>query len=419
EGYKITELGMMPEDWDAVEIGQLVDTVKNGFASGKRDENGIVQIRMNNVTTEGTIIFDKYLKVPIPKNIETFSLKKGDFLFNNTNSIDLVGKSAIFCEAPFDCTFSNHFTRIRFKQNLVLPEIILLNTLILWRTGFFKTVAIRHVGQAAVHSKYLLKRKIPLQPLPQQQKIASILSKVDEQIEQTEQIIEKTEILKKGLMQKLLTKGIGHTKFKKTNIGSVPEQWEIKEIADVTDYVSYGFTNPMPTTTEGPFIITATNVDKGKIQYDNARHTSYEAYDKLTPKSKPIVDDVLLTKDGTLGKVGIVDRSDICINQSVACMRLKKEFVHLDFFSQLLQSPDVQKRILFDSGGSTIKHIYITKFAKMLISLPPLAEQQKIASILSKVDSQIQDNQSYLHKIQELKKGLMQDLLTGKVRVCV
>ena len=114
---------------------------------------------MNNVTTEGTIIFDKYLKVPIPKNIETFSLKKGDFLFNNTNSIDLVGKSAIFCESPFDCTFSNHFTRIRFKQNLVLPEIILLNTLILWRTGFFKTVAIRHVGQAAVHSKISIKKK--------------------------------------------------------------------------------------------------------------------------------------------------------------------------------------------------------------------------------------------------------------------
>jgi len=169
--FKDTEIGRIPKAWEVVRLDDIIEYIKNGFASGKRDEKGIVQIRMNNVTTNGRLTFDSYLKVPIPESIDEWLLKKGDFLFNNTNSIDLVGKSTIFNDAPFPCTFSNHFTRIRFKKDSVLPELILYNFIILWETGFFKSVAIRHVGQSAVHNKYLLKLKLPLPPLPEQQKI--------------------------------------------------------------------------------------------------------------------------------------------------------------------------------------------------------------------------------------------------------
>ncbi len=157
----MTERGGMPEGWEVIRLGDAVEELKNGFASGKRDENGIVQIRMNNVTTDGRLIFDSYLKVPVPENVNYWLLKKGDFLFNNTNSIDLVGKSTIFNNASFPCTFSNHFTRLRFKKELVLPELILYHFLILWEKSYFKSVAIRHVGQSAVHTEYLLKLQIP------------------------------------------------------------------------------------------------------------------------------------------------------------------------------------------------------------------------------------------------------------------
>ncbi len=195
----------LPEGWKFVKLEEAVKEIKNGFASGKRDENGIVQIRMNNVTTDGRIIFDSYLKVPTPENLDLWLLRKGDFLFNNTNSYDLVGKSALFTEAPFPCTFSNHFTRIRFKESMVLPEIILYHFLMLWKKGYFKSVAIRHVGQSAVNSKYLLKLKIPLPPLYEQQKIAEILGAVDEKIALEKERKAKLERVKKGLMNDLLT----------------------------------------------------------------------------------------------------------------------------------------------------------------------------------------------------------------------
>lgn len=418
EGYKKTELGVVPEDWNVVEIGKLVDTIKNGFASGKRDENGIVQIRMNNVTTEGMIIFNKYLKVPIPKDIETFTLKKGDFLFNNTNSIDLVGKSAIFCEAPFDCTFSNHFTRIRFKQNLVLPEIILLNTLILWRTGFFKTVAIRHVGQAAVHSKYLLKRKISLPPLSEQQKIATILSKVDEQIEQTEQIIEKTEFLKKGLMQRLLTKGIGHTKFKKTELGEIPEEWEIKGLTKVFNIIDYRGRTP-PFSENGIPYIGADNIKDARIVFNKRRYVSEETYTKYMTRGIPNPDDIFFTTEAPLGNVAQVPEYKFCFAQRVVVFQCKNDFSPL-FFMYLLKTKIMQKQFLDWATGTTVTGISSKNMKFIKLYYPKsIQEQKKIGRVLECVDKYIDSEKENLLSLQELKKGLMQDLLTGKVRVCV
>jgi type I restriction enzyme S subunit len=202
--FKKTEIGRIPKQWQVTKLQGLIKEINNGFASGKRDEKGIIQVRMNNVTTDGRLIFDSFLKFPIPKNMEEFLLKENDFLFNNTNSIDLVGKSAIFKNTGFRCTFSNHFTRIRFI-NEIMPEWVLFYFITLWKKGFFKSVAIRHVGQAAVQSKYLAAIKLPLPSLSEQQKISTMLTSVDKRIELLRNIKEKLEKIKKGLMEDLLT----------------------------------------------------------------------------------------------------------------------------------------------------------------------------------------------------------------------
>jgi type I restriction enzyme S subunit len=202
--FKETELGRIPKEWKVIRLENVIKEMKNGFASGKRDDNGIVQIRMNNVTTDGQLKFDSYLKVPKPESLKEWLLRKGDLLFNNTNSYDLVGKSTILNTAPFPCTFSNHFTRIRFTDE-VIPEWILFHFITFWDKGFFKSVAIRHVGQSAVHTKYLTNIKLPLPPLPEQQKIAEILSAVDERLNLLRKRKERLGRIKKGLMNDLLT----------------------------------------------------------------------------------------------------------------------------------------------------------------------------------------------------------------------
>ena len=133
----------------------------------------------------------------------------------------------------------------------------------------------------------------------------------------------------------------------------------------------------MPTTPSGIYMVTAKDVRDGRIDKETARFTSYEAYSTLlTDKSRPIANDILVTKDGTLGRTAIVRDEVVCINQSVALLRPQKdelaEYLHL-----LLSSPQYQQTMLDQAGGSAVKHIYITTLAKMEIVLPSSPDHQK------------------------------------------
>jgi type I restriction enzyme S subunit len=262
----------------------------------------------------------------------------------------------------------------------------------------------------------------------EQSTIAKVLTTVDQAIDQTEKLIAKYEKIKTGLMQDLLTKGIDEQgnirseethEFKDSPLGRIPKEWEVGMVKEFLNYISYGFTNPMPTTEEGPFMITATNIFNGEIQFDTCRFTSKNDFEKLlTPKSKPKIGDVLITKDGSLGRLAIVNQENICINQSVALMRVKDEKITNVFFKKLLESPKYQKLIYDDSGGSTIKHIYITRLDKMNISIPTeLGEQERINTVLKEHDSFLLSLKTDLKNLIKVKSGLMQDLLTGKVSV--
>lgn len=261
----------------------------------------------------------------------------------------------------------------------------------------------------------------------EQTKIAEILSTVDRAIEQTEALIAKQQRLKTGLMQDLLTRGIDEHgrirseethEFKDSPLGRIPVEWEVKELRSYLSYLSYGFTNPMPEAIDGPFLITAANVINGVVQYDSCRRTSIEAYNKLlTNKSRPKIGDILITKDGTLGRMAIVDRSPACINQSVAVLRVK-EGVDNVFLKLLLESDAYQRRIMEDAGGSTIKHIYISKIDKMLIAITQEWEEQRLLNErLLAQDNGLHKLNSMEIKLRALKTALMQDLLTGRKRV--
>lgn len=198
----------------------------------------------------------------------------------------------------------------------------------------------------------------------------------------------------------------------------VPRDWEGKPLAEYISYISYGFTNPMPTSEAGVFMVTAADIYNGRIQYSTARRTTVEAFRHLlTDKSRPRRNDVLLTKDGALGRVAVVGDEPICVNQSVAVLRPNKS-IDPNFLQKLLEAPSYQKTMLENAGGTTIKHLYITIVPHMLISVPTsLTEQQAIAEALSDADALIEGLESLIAKKRAIKQGAMQDLLTGKRRL--
>jgi type I restriction enzyme S subunit len=206
--------------------------------------------------------------------------------------------------------------------------------------------------------------------------------------------------------------------YKQTDAGVIPEDWDAEKLEEYTSFISYGFTNPMPTAEHGIYLITAADISNGRIQFDTARHTTEVAYRTLlTPKSKPKKDDILLTKDGSLGRLALVDDEIICINQSVAVLR-PNDKVDPIFLKLLLESPTFQKKMLEDAGGSTIKHIYITIVNLMAIAVPKSrSEQRAIAAALSDADALITALDRLIAKKRDIKQAAMQELLTGKRRL--
>jgi len=234
---------------------------------------------------------------------------------------------------------------------------------------------------------------IPCPSFHDQKRIAEILATVDEAIEKTAQIIEKTKEVKKGLMQKLLTRGIGHKKFKKTEIGEIPERWDLKPLIEVM-VLQRGFDLPFQHRSEGRYPILASN---GVIGY----HSEFKV------KGPGIVTG----RSGTLGKVHYVESDYWPLNTTL----FTKDFYdnHPKFLYYFLQKLEVDKY----GTGTGVPTLNRNIVHKVRVALPPVSEQVKIASILSEVDTRIEKEIDYKSDLEEMKRSLMQKLLTGKIRV--
>ena len=222
--------------------------------------------------------------------------------------------------------------------------------------------------------------------IDEQNQIANFLdhetARIDTLIEKQQQLIKLLKEKLQAVISHAVTKGLNpNTPMCDSGVewlGEVPEHWDITRVGWMCEFISYGFTNPMPSTDEGPYMLTATDIEFGRVKYEEARHTSEVAFKVLlSPKSKPEAGDVLLTKDGTLGRVTVFDGEyETCISQSVALLRLDKKKLVPEFLSMALMGSDYQRKMIFDAGGTTIKHIYISILAKMSFILPSLDEQE-------------------------------------------
>ncbi len=258
---------------------------------------------------------------------------------------------------------------------------------------------------------------INIPPLEEQKKIAEILSTVDQKIAFVDNQIEETKLLKKGLMQKLLTEGIGHSEFKDSELGRIPESWLIKEIQESTDYVGYREKTPTKTK-NGIFLVTARNIKNNKIDYTLSQEfISVEDYDNVMSRGLPKVGDILLTTEAPMGEITMVDREDIALAQRIIKYRGKNNLLDNAYLKYCFLSSYFQKLLDLNSVGSTVKGIKGSRLKKLKIMIPPLKEQKQIAKILSTTDEKLDNLKAKKKSFEELKKGLMQKLLTGEVRV--
>jgi type I restriction enzyme S subunit len=173
---KITQLC----GWQVMPLGRLLESAQSGFASGERDLDGVIQMRMNNVTTDGNLDWTSFIRVPTSREqLRKYRLIQGDVLFNSTNSPELVGKTAVFEGHSEPVVFSNHFVRLRVNETKVDPRYLARWLTKQWQQRVFENLCTQWVNQAAVRKDDLLSLQVPVPPLPEQQRIASILGRAD------------------------------------------------------------------------------------------------------------------------------------------------------------------------------------------------------------------------------------------------
>ena len=266
-------------------------------------------------------------------------------------------------------------------------------------------------------------------PAQEQRAIAAFLdretARIDALVAKKERLIALLQEQRTALITRAVTKGLDPTVPMKDScvewLGKIPAHWEVKALSRTLLRITYGFTNPMPVADVGPYMLTALDIGDGEIFYGSARRTSEEAFERLlTDKSRPMAGDLLVTKDGTLGRVAVAGGERTCINQSVALLRLDPA-VEVGFMQHALRAAPYQERMTFEAGGTAIKHIYISRLARMLIALPAKEEQRAIAAFLdqeaARIDALVGKVRDAIVRLKELRTALVSAAVTGKIDV--
>jgi type I restriction enzyme, S subunit len=166
--------------WTQTALSDLLVEARPGFACGDDPEDGVFQIRMNNITTEGQLDLSKKRRVPRhARSIENYLVERGDVLFNATNSPELVGKTAYFPGLGEPAVFSNHFLRLRPRSDLLDGRFLSRWLNLQFACGKFRGMCRQWVNQATVNREALLAMYLALPPVREQRRIAEILDKAD------------------------------------------------------------------------------------------------------------------------------------------------------------------------------------------------------------------------------------------------
>ena len=286
---------------------------------------------------------------------------------------------------------------------------------------YLSTVAKQHVsyvGNPKLMNGIFGEINLLIPPLPEQKKIASILTSVDELIEKTQLQINKLQDLKKGTMNVLLTKGIGHTEFKDSELGRIPKSWEVKSLSEITLKIGDGIHSTPKYSETGKFpFINGNNLLNGEIYFNKStKMVNKSEFEKH--KTNLHKGTLLLSINGTIGNLAFYKGESVVLGKSAAYLIFIPDFV-LPFAYYLLSSDRVKKFFDYEITGTTIRNLSLKSIKNTLVGVPSTLEQQKISDIISSIDLSIKNIQNKLSQTQSLKKSLMQDLLTGRVRVTV
>lgn len=397
----------------------------NGLWKGKKEpftEAGV--IRNTNFTPSGVIDYSNvaYLDVE-EKQLSKRRLEAGDIILERSGGgpKQPVGRVVFFDREDGAFSFSNFTSAIRVKNKDTFdPRFVFYGLMELYQSGQTediqrRTTGIRNLDFAA----YKERARLPRIPLPEQKKISFILSTVQRAIEAQDRIIQTTTELKKALMHKLFTEGLRNEPQKKTQIGPVPESWEVVKIKDHCIDSAFGprFGSELYAADGNILTLRTTDMeDDGRIDYNTAplARIDYAKFEKHYLQ----VGDIVVSRSGTCGIASVFEGHSLPVLPGAFLIRLRmKDSVQPMFLRHYINSPVGRPYVLQLAQGAIQKNISGTRLGDLFIPLPTRAEQEEISAAVSTIDHKLANHRQSLAANQDLFRTLLHELMTAKIRV--
>ena len=415
EGYKMTEIGEIPSEWQVRKLGEItIGKGEYGIGASATEyiEGKPRYLRITDIGDSCRLLFNE-IKGLDDADYEKYILKEGDIVFARTGNT--TGKGYVYNKEHGELVYAGFLIKYSIDNNIAKHNFI---KYVIQSKRYWDWVNIMSTrsGQPGINSNEYSSFIVQLPPLKEQEKIASILSTVDEQIDNVDALIEKNKELKKGLMQTLLTKGIGHTKFKKTEIGEIPEAWKVKKIIDIANTTSGG--TPSRAKKEyyenGIYPWVKTGELYNKYISKTEEYITEDALKKSSAKLVPEGAVIIAMYGATIGKLSIAKRS-VTTNQACCSIICNNNICYNEYLYYRL---NFEKENIINLGaGGAQPNISQDIIKNYKLAIPTRGEQQRIVLILSELDKKIDEYENKKQKLEALKKGLMQQLLSGKIRV--
>jgi len=396
-GFKETEIGLIPSDWDIKEFKDCVDK-----ESISRD----IKIPRGKYNKTGRYpIIDQGAEF-----IAGYTNDKDKLYSGNLPVIVFGDHTRIFKFVDFPFSVGADGTKLIQPKNFLYPKYFFY---------YLSSLSIPSKGYNR-HYKYLKENFIVFpQQKSEQQKIAFVLSKIQQAIERQDKIIQTTKELKKSLMNKLFTEGLHGEEQKETEIGLIPKSWEVGELKNIVRHKIVDGVHKTPKyVQEGIPFVTAKDIVDNKVSLVNCKYITEVEHLVLTKRVKPEKEDILLTKVGTVGNVALVrDNLDFSIFVQVALIKPDLKIIFPEYLFFCLQSDGSQKEIINNTAQSTMKFIGTQNIGRVKVPLPSIREQQKIANILSNIDKKLAQEELRKQTLQALFKTMLNQLMIGRIRV--
>jgi Restriction endonuclease S subunits len=405
----------IPDGWNFVTFGDVITQVKDKFQDrskwyferyigGEHFEEGAIRVTNSN---------------PIKGNEDVIGsafhmrFKPGHVLYVSRNPRLRKGGMVDFEGICSNTTYVLQANESKLIQSL-LPFII--------QTEDF----VKHATNSAHGStnpflnwKDIANYKFLLPPLEEQAKIAEVLWAIEKNVEKNETLIKSADFFKKKVLNDLLTKGIERTTFKKTDLGEVPETWNVENLERLTTKIVDGVHKKPEYIEKGvPFLTVKNLTSSSGIDFSDVNYISETDHLEYLKRANPEQGDILVTKDGTLGIVRMIETEiDFSIFVSLALLKPDKDKINNRYLCYALEAPFIQNQFGLNATGSALKHIHLKDFRKTLCPVPPLEEQKKIIEILDDVSNTCNVYKNHLTNLSILKKKLINDFLSGNLKI--